>query len=158
MSVGIIVFLAFSYAFSSVYYQRYPIEKIGFNTWFGCYEDMKNAKFSSTMQVLQLSRITYDNEIMYRMLDEQPYTMIIDFISTAFTCKDSITIQRIFPHKRVSLRITACNPSYNGSVVSLTVPLPGRAMKLQLILPGVRTVGLIRVNLNGPGRTIENGR
>lgn len=158
MSIGIIVFLAFSYAFSSTYYRRYPIENVGSNAWFSCHEDMKNAKFSSTMQMLQLSRLTEDNAIMYHMLDQQPFTMIIDLINTAFTCNDSIVMQRIFRHKRVSLPMTACKSSYNGSIISLTILLPGRAMKLELILPGVRTVGLLRMNLNGPGQTSENGR
>lgn len=158
MSLGIIVFLAFSYAFSNVYYHRYPIESVGPHAWFSCHDDIKNAKFSSSLQVLQLSRITQDNQKMYRMLDQQPFTMIIDLINTAFTCNDSIIMQRIFSHKPMSLQITACSSSYNGSIISLTIPLPGRAMKLQLILPGVRTVGVIRVNINGPDQTIENGR
>lgn len=158
MSTGVIVFLAFSYAFSSAYYKRYPIEKVGSSPWFGCDDNMRNAKFSSSMQVVELGHFTTDNEIVYNMLDQQPFTMIVDLINTAFTCNDSILMQRIFSNKVMPLEITSCNSSYNESIVSLKIPLPGRAMKLQLILPGVRTVGAIRIGFKGPGQTKSNGR
>ncbi|CAF5038662.1 unnamed protein product, partial [Rotaria sp. Silwood1] len=93
VSAGIIVFLGFSYAFSSAYNKRYPIEKVGSSSWFGCHHDMINAKFSSSMQLLQHSHLTDDTFHMYKMLDEQPFTLIIDLINTAFTCNDSIVMQ-----------------------------------------------------------------
>jgi hypothetical protein len=158
VSAGIIVFLAFSYAFSSAYYERYPIEKVGSNPWFGCHNDTRNAKFRSSMQVVQLTHLTEDILDIYTMLDEQPFTLIIDLINTAFTCNDSIVMQRIFSHKLMPLKITSCNSSYNESIISLNIPLPGRAMSLQLILPGVRTVGVIRIGLKGPGQINDHGR
>ncbi|CAF3485596.1 unnamed protein product [Rotaria sordida] len=95
LSAGIIVFLGFAYAFSSVYYERYPIEKVGSSSWFGCDHDMRNAKFSSSLQMTQLIRFTDDNWIIYNMLDQQPFTLIIDLINTAFTCNDSIIVHLI---------------------------------------------------------------
>ncbi len=158
MSTGVIVFLVFSYAFSGAYYKRYPIEKVGSSPWFGCDNDMRNAKFTSSMQVLQLGHLTADNEIIYSLLDQQPFTMIIDLINTAFTCNDSILVQRIFSRKVMPLEIASCNSSYNESIISLNIPLPGRVMNLQLILPGVRTVGAIRISFKGPGQTKDNSR
>ncbi len=158
MSTGIIVFLAFSYAFSSAYYKRYPIEKVGSSPWFGCDDEMRNAKFSSSMQAIQLGHLTEDNLIIYNMLDQQPFTLIIDLINTAFTCNDSIVMQRVLSNKVMPLEITSCNSSYNESIISLNIALPGHPTKLQLILPGVRTVSAFRIGFKGPGQTVENGR
>jgi hypothetical protein len=158
MSAGIIVFLAFAYAFSSAYFQRYPIEEVGSSPWFGCQDDMRNAKFSSSMQLLQLGRFTEENEGILDMLGEQPFTLIINLVNTAFTCNDSIIIRRIFLNKQTDLEINSCKSYYNESIISLNISLPVRDMNLQLILPGVRTVGSIQIGLKGPGDVQKDGR
>ncbi|CAF4729048.1 unnamed protein product, partial [Rotaria sp. Silwood2] len=158
VSAGVIVFLAFAYAFSSAYYKRYPIEKVVSSPWFGCHHEMINAKFSSSLQVLQHSHLTDDTFLVYEMLDQQPYTLIIDLINTAFTCNDSIVMQRIFSHKLMPVQITSCNSIYNESSISLSFLLPGRAMNLQMTLPGVLTVGIVRIFLKGPGQSKDDGR
>jgi hypothetical protein len=158
MSAGIIVFLAFAYAFSNAYYNRYPLEKVGSSSWFGCQEDMRNSKFSSSMQMVRLAHFTEDNDIMYNMLDQQLFILKIDLINTAFTCNDSFIIERTYSDKVTPLQITSCNSSYNDSIISLNIPLPTRLLSLQLILLGIRTVGGVRIGLTGPGGTNDNGR
>ncbi|CAF1310043.1 unnamed protein product [Didymodactylos carnosus] len=158
VSIAIIILLTFAYLFSHAYYYRYPIEQVGSNPWFGCQNDMRNSKFSSSMQMMGLQRITKENDDIFDMLDRQPFTLNIDFINTAFTCNDSIVVQRLFAYTLMSLPITSCYSTKNESIISLVIPLPSHEIYLQLILPGVRTVGAIRLGLTGPGNTSDDER
>ena len=158
VSAGIIIFLAFSYAFSSAFYKRYPVEKVGSSSWFGCEEHMTNTKFSTLIQPSNLAHATEDMMTVATMLIEQQATLIIDLINTAFRCNDSIVMHQVFSNRVIPLEITSCNSSYNESIVSLSSLLPLNTTNVELILPGVRTVGLIRIGLKGPGQTNDDGR
>jgi hypothetical protein len=90
MSFAIIVLISFGFWFGSVYLRQYPIETAGDAT-FACDTTLRNAKFTSSLQLLALLR-TEEEETVFELLDQQNWTLRIDFIQTGFTC-DNIVAQ-----------------------------------------------------------------
>lgn len=103
------------------------------------------------MQMAPNSRnSTKQNQFMFNMLNAQSFTLNIDLIQTAFTCNDSIIVQRFLGSKLTILPISACKSSYNESILSLAIVLSSQETGIQLVLPGSRTIGAIRLGLSGP--------
>jgi hypothetical protein len=90
MSFAIIVLISFGFWFGSVYLKQYPIETADDST-FACDTSLRNAKFTSSLQLLALLR-TEEEETVFDLLDQQNWTLRIDFIQTGFTC-DNIVAQ-----------------------------------------------------------------
>ena len=111
------------------------------------------------MQLIPNSRrSTRQNQPMFELLNSQPFYLKIDLIQTAFTCQDNLIVNQVIDYTLLQLPITKCETSYNGSILSLTIALPAHDIIVQLILPGVRTVGAIRLGLAGPPAVKEDGR
>ena len=47
---------------------------------------------------------------------------------------------------------------HNGTILSLAILLPVHDIRLQLILPGLKTIGAIRLGLSGPLAVHADGR
>jgi hypothetical protein len=97
-----------------------------------------------------LHNSTKKNQVIFNMLNSQSITLNVDLIQTAFVCTDSLIVQRVVGSKLTRLPISACQTSHNGSILSLAIALPTQEVGIQLILPGSRTVGAIRLGLSGP--------
>ncbi|CAF4985464.1 unnamed protein product [Rotaria sp. Silwood1] len=159
VSIGIIVIVVSAYAFSNTFLHQYPIESIIGEQSFACDVTLRNAKFSTTMQKMPgSSRSIRQNQAMFDLLNLQAFDLKIDLIQTAFTCQDSLVVYRLVDYILLSIPISRCETSYNGSILSLTIPLTSHDISIQLTLPGLRTVGGIRVGLFGPLAASKNGR
>jgi hypothetical protein len=95
---------------------------------------------------------------MFDMLNSQPFTLNIDLVQTAFTCNDSLIVQRLVSYTLKDLSISSCQTSYNDSILSLTVPLPIHTVTVQLTLLGLKTIGAIRLGLSGPPAVSTDNR
>ncbi|CAF3803324.1 unnamed protein product [Rotaria sp. Silwood1] len=104
------------------------------------------------------SRSTKQNQAIFDLLNSQPFELKIDLIQTAFTCQDSLLVYHLIDYALLPISISKCETKYNGSIVSLTIPLPAHVISIQLMLPGLRTVGAIRMGLFGPSTVNEDGR
>jgi hypothetical protein len=111
------------------------------------------------MQMMPNSlRSTRENQPIFDLLNAQQFYLKIDLVQTAFTCQDNLTVNHVIDYALLQLPITQCDTSYNDSILSLTIALPAHDISVQLILPGLRTVGAIRLGLAGPPAVSENGR
>ncbi len=99
-----------------------------------------------------------DIQPIFDLLEAQPFTINIDFINLAFNCSDTLLVQRVLAYTLVTLPITSCSTSYNHSILSLSILLPSHDLTLQVTLPGMRTVGAVRLGVSGPAATTGNGR
>jgi hypothetical protein len=95
---------------------------------------------------------------MFELLNSQSFTLNIDLVQTAFTCQDSLYVQRLTGYKSTPLDIFRCETIHNGTILSLGILLPAHDISLQLILPGLKTIGAIRLGLSGPSAVLEDGR
>ncbi|CAF2088611.1 unnamed protein product, partial [Rotaria magnacalcarata] len=127
------------------------IEQVTSDSSFACDVTLRNAKFSTTMQMTSTSQnSTKQNQVIFNMLNAQSITLNVDLIQTAFICNDSLIVQRVAGSKLTQLPISACEASHNDSILSLVIALPTQEIGIQLTLPGSRTVGAIRLGLSGP--------
>lgn len=159
MSAAILILVVSAYVSSNGYFHQYPIESITGDDSFMCDVTMRNAKFTTTTQKTSNSqRSTKDNQAMFDMLNSQPFILKIDLVQTAFTCEDSLIVQRLIGYTLTELPISSCQSSYNNSIISLAITLPVQEISVQLTLPGSRTIGAIRIGLSGPSNVSEYGR
>lgn len=159
VSVGIIVLVTATCVFSSNYHHRYPIENVAEDSPFACNSKLYNAKFKTTLQKLpQYYSLDKPIKPMLELLNSQPFYLNIDLIQTAFTCQDSLTVQHLVGYTMVPMSIMKCAKAHNSSILSLTVALPTQAISIQLVLPGLLTIGAIRVGLSGPSASAQDGR
>lgn len=156
VSAGVLVFAVFSCYFANAFLNQYPIEEVG-ESAFACDTTMRNAQFSSSMQMLK-PRHPVETQPIFDLLNRQPFTLHIDLINTAFTCADQILVQRIVAYTLIPLSVSSCVMSYDQGILSLAVPLPSHDMNIQVTLPGLRTVGALRLGLSGPGATHQDRR
>ena len=159
VSAAIIVLVVAAYYFSNAYLQQYPVERTTTNSSFACDAALRNAKFSTTMQKTSgSSHSTSENKPIFDLLNSQSFTLNIDLIQTAFTCADSLYVQRHTGFQSTLLPISGCETIQNGTTLSLVILLPVHEIRLQLILPGLKTIGAIRLGLSGPAAVVEDGR
>ncbi|CAF0992242.1 unnamed protein product [Didymodactylos carnosus] len=159
VSAAVMVLVVSAYVFSNGYLHQYPIERVTGDSSFACDVTMRNAKFSTTIQMISNSRSsTKDNQAMFDMLNSQPFTLNIDLVQTAFTCEDSLVVQRLIAYTLTQLPIATCQTSHNNSILSLGISLPAQVISVQLTLPGSRTIGAIRIGLSGPSAVSADGR
>jgi hypothetical protein len=159
ISAAIIVLVVSAYYFSNAFLHQYPIEHVTHNSSFACDVTLRNAKFSTTTQKRwDPRRSTKESQPMFDLLDAQPFTLNIDLVQTAFTCEDQFYVQRLNGYQITLVPITKCETSYNETILSLGILLPAQEVDVQLVLPGLKTVGAIRIGLSGPSAEIEDGR
>ncbi|CAF4344932.1 unnamed protein product, partial [Rotaria magnacalcarata] len=159
VSAAIIVLVVSACTFSNAYLSQYPIELVTKNSSFACDITLRNAKFSTSMQNTRNSRRPQDEmQLIFDLLNSQPFTLNIDLVQTAFNCQDSFYVQRVIAYTTIQLPIAWCQTTYNNTTLSLSILLPVHTISVQLILPGVKTIGAIRVGLSGPSAEEEDGR
>jgi hypothetical protein len=95
---------------------------------------------------------------MFELLNAQLFTLNIDLIQTAFTCQDPLHVLRFSGYQYTSLPISTCEKTHNGTILSLGIELPAHVINVELVLPGLKTIGAIRVGLYGPPASLEDGR
>ncbi len=156
VSAAVVVLIISAYTFSNAYLYQYPIEAAGKSS-FSCDTTIRNAQFSSSLQMSKPRELA-DIQPIFDLLEAQPFTLNIDFINTAFNCSDTLPVQRVLSYTLITLPITSCSTSYNNSILSLSILLPSHDLSLQVMLPGMRTVGAVRLGLSGPAATAENRR
>ena len=148
-----------AYHFSNAYLHQYPIERVTANSSFACDVTLRNAKFTTTIQkTSSSSRSTNENKPIFDLLNSQVFTLNIDLVQTAFTCQDSLYVQRLTGFQSIPLPIARCEMIHNETILSLAIVLPVHDIQLQLILPGLKTIGAIRLGLSGSPAVLEDGR
>ena len=86
ISFSMIVLIIYSFLFGNYFLFQYPIETSG-DAKFACDTSLRNAKFSSTLQLLATIK-TQNEEVIFNMLDAQKLYMTVNFLQTGFTCDD----------------------------------------------------------------------
>lgn len=89
VSFAIVVLIIYGFAFGSVFVTKYPIET-STDAEFACDTSLRNAQFSSLLQLLATIKST-EEEPIFKMLDTQKFTMNVTFIQTGYTCKNVAT-------------------------------------------------------------------
>jgi ribosomal protein S8 len=138
-----------AYAFAISYLNQYPSEKVGPST-FACDETIRNAQFATSLQALAIP-VSDEQEEIFDLLNEQNFTLSLDFINTASSCLELSVVEVVQP-STISLSLLSCSDS-NGTV-SARVQLPQHGTTIMVTLSGIQLVGGVRLGLSGPGAEI----
>lgn len=150
-SLAIIVLIGFACKFSMTFHHLYPIEHINNIERMRvlCDSNLLNAKFSSSLQLL--STLKHDNEKpIFVMLDQQPLTLIIHFISTGFTCNHINVQQKINRRPWKEEKNINCSFDEKTFILSVSNRLSQHRITTQFNLLGPFFVGGIQLCLQGP--------
>jgi hypothetical protein len=148
VSFGVIVLVSFAYIFSNSYIRLYPIEDIH-NVPFACDTTMRNAKFSTSLQLLATPR-SEEEAPVFSLLDAQPFTLEVSFVQTLFDC-GSLTIQQIVGNNLVQLQWLNCAYGVPINVTqTVTLALLDHQMNIEFILGGPYYIGGVYICLRGP--------
>ncbi|CAF1044612.1 unnamed protein product [Adineta steineri] len=150
-SFAILVIVIFAYTFSNSYFHRYPIEQINGNADFACDQTLTNTQFSSGLMPIGIPPDETEEPI-FNLLDNQIFTLNIDFINTIFNCTD-ISVTQI-KDTSLPMNINSCNDSL--STTSLSLILPSHDINIQIQLSGTHTIGALRIGLQGSSQDMIN--
>lgn len=116
------IFMIFLGLLSFTFAHRYPIERTTLGLWrhVVCDSTLVNSKFSSSLQLLSQLK-TEEEKSIFDMLDQQNFTLTVQFIGTAFLCKDFSVEQR--QDHGLSVLLTDYLCSVNNTVVNVSIPL-----------------------------------
>ena len=93
VSFCVVVIVAFACVFSFQYVKQYPIETAS-PSYFACDTTIRNAKFETNVQSLAIP-IAEEEQQMFDLLDDQEFTLSVDFINTMIGC-DAISIEGLY--------------------------------------------------------------
>ncbi|CAF3339280.1 unnamed protein product [Rotaria socialis] len=150
VSLAIILTTAMAYAFANSYLNQYPSESVGPSN-FACDTTIRNAQFATNLQALAVP-ISSDQQTIFDLLNQQNFTLYLQFINTAASCA-SLTISQVTDSATVSLRFLSCS-HVNGTLLA-RVLLPEHDIKITATLSEVQVVGGIMVGLDGPSAETE---
>ena len=126
---------------------------------FACDATIRNAQFSTTTQRQTDSRrSSRDIQNMFDMLKKQQLTLNIDLVQTPFTCNDSFIVEHLIGFTLTPLLISDCQARSNATIISLAIAVPAHNIAVRIILPGIKTVGAIRLGLSGPAAVSADER
>ena len=146
-SIVIILIVGLAYFFAMSYLDQYPSEKVGPST-FACDSTIRNAKFQSNLQALAVP-VSDEEEPLMTSLNDQIFTMQLDFINTNTICM-SLFIYEVIESSTVLLNHSSCSAT-NGTL-SAKVVLPQHDIIIKAVLNDIQLVGGIRLGLAGPGK------
>ncbi|CAF1392870.1 unnamed protein product [Didymodactylos carnosus] len=122
----------------------YPAESVGASD-FACDTTLRNAQFASSLQPIAIP-LTGDDLDMAQMLNNQVFTLNVDFINTAFTCED-IIVADLRGTVWNSLKYASCN--YSNYILSVGVTLPYKGITIRFTLSDIYLIGGLRLGLTG---------
>ncbi|CAF2489546.1 unnamed protein product [Rotaria sp. Silwood2] len=149
-SLCVIVLICFACIFSTSFIKQYPIETSS-KSYFDCDLSIKNAKFETSVQSLAIPFTNADQK-MFDLLNNQEFLLNIDFVNTVINC-DSVSIEALFGITWSTIRWLNCdNINYT---LSLSIPLPYQHISVQVYIEDIKTIGALRIGLNG--HEVKNG-
>ncbi|CAF4760148.1 unnamed protein product [Rotaria sp. Silwood1] len=149
ISLSLLVLITFVCKFSISFAHLYPIEETSFEKRqsASCDDRLLNAKLTSSLQLL--STLEHDNEKpIFTLLNEQNITLIVQFISTGYTCENVILQQN--RDRGLSIPFTNFNCLKSNGILTITTLLPQHVVAMQFNLNGPHFVGGLRLCFSAP--------
>lgn len=144
-SFSILVLVCFASMFSHDFANKYPIETSS-DFHFACDRSIRNAKFETSIQSLTIPLSGDDNK-MFDLLDEQPFTLNVNFVNTVIKC-DAVSIDGLFGTTWSTIRWVYCNNT--NYTLTLSILLPYQYIAVRIEVSDTRTIGALRIGLSGP--------
>jgi len=156
-SIVIGVLIIFSYVYSAHFLKLYPIEKLDSNTIsLSCDSSITNSKFSSTLELLSITKLT-DQKQIFDMLDSQELNLTIELVNTGFTCSN-LKIEQHIGRSTPNVDLTSfnCSKKSNNATLAISTILSNHEIQIQYNLTGSYFISGLRICLNGKHSTDNN--
>ncbi|CAF1681759.1 unnamed protein product, partial [Adineta ricciae] len=147
-SMAVVILIAFAIHFSVLFYHQYPIETSD-DSWFACDVSIRNAQFSTTVQLLGTPPNS-EEEPIFEMLNNQTFILNIRFVNTLLTCA-SVTIYNMRLTIPATIVPASCtSPTSNSTILSISIALTSLNDNLKIVLSGVLPIGAITISMTAP--------
>ncbi|UJR16918.1 hypothetical protein I4U23_003816 [Adineta vaga] len=144
-SMAVVILMSFAVHFSILYYHQYPIETSN-DSLFACDVSIRNAQFSTTVQLLGTPPNLEDQPI-FDMMNTQTFTLNLRFINTLFTCA-SITILNMRLTIPITVTPLSCtSPTNTSAILSISIALASLNNNFKIILSGVLPIGALSIGM-----------
>ncbi len=153
-SFSILILCTFAYSFSNSYLYQYPIETAG-NSSFACDRSLRNAKFSSSLQLLATADTSSsEQQELFNLMNQQMFTLHVLFINTLSQCDELQVLQTAA--FLTSSRPFQCSFDSNNSVMSVDTNLTTQLVTIQFIISNNAMVGGLSIGLTGARLSSDN--
>ncbi len=159
LTLAIITLIGFTCKFSISFVSLYPIEQVSTNARMAisCDENIRNAKFSSTLQLLSTLKRA-EEKLIFDLLDERELTLMVQFISTGFQCSSASVQENLDRGQIRPINNFSCSYQHDKSSLIISSLLPQHLVTLQFTLTGPFFVGGLRICLSGPEIQTHKGK
>ena len=120
MSFSLFVLIIFAFLFSNEYVSLYPIEE-AHDPSMACNSDLRNAKFDTSLKLLSATRANED-QIIFDMLDNQPFVLVIYFVNTNFDCDQLSILEGTGQNLHEPISEMTCERSSSLEVIHTSIP------------------------------------
>ena len=140
-----------AYNFAVSYLYQYPAEKVGPSS-FACDETIRNANFDSKLKALAVP-VSEIEQPIFDMLDDQTFTLHVDFINTAIPCS-KVSLWEVVESVTDALSDASCSAA--GGTVSMRAVLDQHTITVRAVVEDIQLVGGVRVGLSGVGQETKS--
>ena len=154
MSFSILVLLVFAFLFSNEYVSLYPIEEAG-NPKLSCDASLRNSKFSTSLKLLTATR-TDEEQIIFDMLDKQPFTLMVNFVNTNFECDQLSILEGTGQNLHEPISEMECVRYNTSEVIHTSIP-SSHEVTFQYTIKHFAPIGGLYICLVGSGNVSDDG-
>jgi hypothetical protein len=154
MSFSLLVLLIFAFLFSNEYANLYPIEESNIPKMV-CDPTVRNARFDSSLKLLTARR-SPEEQIMFDMLDNQAFTLIVNFVNTNFDCDLLNILEGTGQNLHEPVSPMTCIKLNSSQIVHTSIP-SSHEVTFRYTIKHFSPIGGLYICLMGPGNVSDHG-
>lgn len=153
MSFSLLVLIVFAFLFSNEYITLYPIEDVD-EPKLACDSDLRNAQFSTNLRLLTETRADED-QIIFDMLDNQPFILTISFVNTNFDCNQLSILEGVGENLHEPISPMQCVRLNSSEVIHTSIPT-FHEVTFQYTIEHFAPIGGLYICLTGPANRSDD--
>jgi len=154
MSFSLLVLLIFAFLFSNEYANLYPSEESNIPKMV-CDPTFRNARFDSSLKLLTARR-SPEEQVMFDMLDNQSFTLIVNFVNTNFDCDLLNILEGTGQNLHEPVSPMTCNKLNSSQIVHTSIP-SSHEVTFRYSIKHFSPIGGLYICLMGPGNVSDHG-
>ncbi|UJR23998.1 hypothetical protein I4U23_026964 [Adineta vaga] len=154
MSFSLLVLLIFAFLFTNEYTNLYPIEQAD-NPKLICDETIRNSQFDTNLKLLT-TRHSSEDQIIFDMLNNQSFTLIVSFINTNFDCSLLTILEGTGHNLHEPISPMQCSQLNISRIIHTSISL-SHHVTFQYTIKHFAPIGGLYVCLLGLGNMTDDG-
>jgi hypothetical protein len=154
MSFSLLVLVIFAFLFSNEYVSLYPIEEAN-DPKVACDENLRNAQFDTSLKLLSATR-SEEHQIIFDMLDNQSFTLIVNFVNTNFDCDLLNILEGTGYNLHEPISPMTCIQLNSSQIIHTSIPT-FHEVTFRYTIKHFAPIGGLYICLIGKGNTTNDG-